>query len=398
MRPLSPYRLLDLTHVVAGPFAGMLLADLGMETIKIEPPGRGEITRSLFADHPKYSFKGMGAYFLTFNRNKKSVTIDLKQQAGRDLFYDLVRVSDVVLTNFAPGVTARLGIDYPRLSAVNERIVTCSLTGFGESGPDHMRPAFDMVAQATGGHMSVTGFPDSPPLRSGLPNGDLAAGSMAVSGILAALLSRERTGKGQHVDISMLDTQISLLTYTSTMFFLSGEVPGPLGNAHFLHVPYDTYPCEDGYLVIAVVSDHAWEGLLTAVPVPDLDTPENRRRSGRLANRGVIDRRLAEVLRTDTRSAWLEKLNRARVPAAPVNDYEEALADPQVLFRKMVVDIEHPDGGVYKAPGNPVKLSEMEETFSSPPRLGQHTAEVLMELLGKSEEELALLKARGVIV
>ncbi len=344
MRPLSPYRLLDLTHVVAGPFAGMLLADLGMETIKIEPPGRGEITRSLFADHPKYSFKGMGAYFLTFNRNKKSVTIDLKQQAGRDLFYDLVRVSDVVLTNFAPGVTARLGIDYPRLSAVNERIVTCSLTGFGESGPDHMRPAFDMVAQATGGHMSVTGFPDSPPLRSGLPNGDLAAGSMAVSGILAALLSRERTGKGQHVDISMLDTQISLLTYTSTMFFLSGEVPGPLGNAHFLHVPYDTYPCEDGYLVIAVVSDHAWEGLLTAVPVPDLDTPENRRRSGRLANRGVIDRRLAEVLKTDTRSAWLEKLNRARVPAAPVNDYEEALADSQVLFRKMVVDIEHPDG------------------------------------------------------
>lgn len=397
MKPLGPYRMLDLTHVVAGPFAGMLLADLGMETIKVEPPGRGEITRGLYANDPQYSFKGMGAYFLTFNRNKKSVTIDLKQPAGKNLFYDLVKVSDVVLSNFAPGVTARLGIDYAQLSRVNKRIVTCSLTGFGETGPDHMRPAFDMVAQATGGHMSVTGYPGSPPLRSGLPTGDLAAGSMAVSGILAALLAREQTGRGQHVDISMLDTQIATLAYTATMHLLSGEIPGPLGNAHFLHVPYDAYPCKDGYIVIAVVSDHAWEALLTAVPTPDLDTPDNRQREGRLKNRARIDQRLSEILKQDTRAAWLARLNQARVPAAPVNDYAEALSDPQVLHRSMVVDIEHPDGGTYRAPGNAVKLSDMEESFSPPPNLGQHTKEVLIDLLGKTGEDIAALRSAGVI-
>ena len=397
MKPLSPYRLLDLTHVVAGPFAGMMLADLGMDTIKVEPPGKGEITRGLYANHPDYSYHGMGAYFLTFNRNKKSVAIDLKQPEGKNLFYDLVTKSDVVLTNFAPGVTARLGIDYAHLSRVNSRIITCSLTGFGETGPDHERPAFDMVAQATGGHMSVTGFPDSPPLRSGLPTGDLAAGSMAVSGILAALLAREHTGAGQHVDISMLDTQIAMLAYTATMHLLSGEIPGPLGNAHFLHVPYDTYPCKDGYLVIAVVSDHAWEALLTALPVPDLDLPENRTKEGRLANRQQIDQRLAEVLKQDTRAAWMERLNHARVPAAPVNNYAEALADPQVRYRSMVVEIPHPDGGSYPAIGNAIKLSKLEESFAPPPKLGQQTNEVLRDILEKSGDDIVRLRAEGII-
>lgn len=398
MKPLSPYRMLDLTHVVAGPYAGMLLADLGMETIKVEPPGRGEITRGLHADDPRYSFRGMGSYFLTFNRNKKSITIDLKQEDGLVLFYELAAVSDVVLCNFAAGVMQHLKIDYAHLSGVNPRIITCSLTGFGETGPGHMRPAFDMVAQATSGMMSVSGFPDGPPMRPGVPTGDLAAGSMAVSGILAALLARERSGRGQHIDISMLDTQISLLSYTATMHLLSSIVPGRLGNAHFLHVPYNTYPCEDGYLVIAVVTDRAWVSLLEAIPVPDLDTAKNRLRAGRLANRESIDRRLGEVLQAKTRAHWLEKLNATRVPAAPVNDYAEALNDPQVAFRDMVVEIEHPEGGTYRAPGNAIKMSDGGEVaFSPPPLLGQDTDDVLAGLLDKSAEEIGELRERGVV-
>ncbi len=397
MKTLSHLRLLDLTHMLAGPYASMLLADLGMETIKIEPPGRGEITRNLQADDPRYSRHGMGSYFLTLNRNKRSLALNLKSEAGLAVFYELVAVADVVMTNFSPGVTERLRIDHPRLSAVNQRIVTCSITGFGETGPGAERPALDMVAQATGGGMSITGHPGSPPTRAGIPIGDLGAGLMGAVGVLAALSAREQTGRGQHVDVSMLDSQISMLNYMATMHLLSGEIPGQIGSAHFVHVPYDTYPCSDGYIVLAVTRDAFWESLMAVVQAPDLDTEENRGQPGRWKNRAAIDARLAEIFGADTQAHWMEKLYTARIPAAPVNNLAQALSDAQVLHREMVVEIEHPRGGAYRAPGNPIKLSEHEDVFASPAMLGEHSAEILSALLGKSKDEIEALQEEGVI-
>jgi crotonobetainyl-CoA:carnitine CoA-transferase CaiB-like acyl-CoA transferase len=376
----------------------MILADLGADSIKIEPPGRGEGTRRLLEKDPKTSLNGFGPYFMTLNRNKRSVTLDLKTDAGLALFYELVKVSDVVLSNFSAGVTARLQIDFPRLSEINPRIITCTVTGFGETGPDRSRTAFDMVAQAMGGGMSITGQPSSPPTRSGIPIGDLGGGMMAVIGILAALQARQTTGRGQNVDISMLDAQISLLNYMATMYLRSGEIPDKLGNRHFVHVPYDTFACSDGYIIIAVITDNFWVALMDVVDVPELNTEENLNQPGRWKNQEQINQILNEVFQTGTQADWLEKLQAKRIPCAPVNNFEQALNSPQVLARNMVVDVEHPLGGTAKMPGNPIKLSDThEDTFSPPPLVGQHTDEILTSLLGKTQTELDLLRDAGVI-
>lgn len=397
MKSLSHLRLLDLTHILSGPYAGMLLADLGMDTIKVEPPGKGESTRALQAHDPQYSLHGMGTYFLTLNRNKKSITLDLKHEKGRAIFYELVKISDVVLSNFSAGVTDKLQVGYTHLSAINPRIITCSITGFGETGPGRARPAFDMVAQAMGGNMSITGQPDAPPTRSGIPIGDLGGGMMGVIGILAAVAAREQTGHGQHVDISMLDAQISMLNFHATMHLLSGVIPPRFGNAHITHVPYDSYPCQDGYLIVAIITDNFWLNLMEVVDAPDLNNEENHTQPGRWKNRTLITRRLSEIFSTNTQAYWLEKLTAARIPCSPVNDLAQALTDEQVLHRNMVVEVEHPQGGTFKVPGNPIKLSAHEDAYAPPPLLGQHTAEVLGSLLGKTEEELETLRREGVI-
>lgn len=398
MKALTHIRLLDLTHMLSGPYAGMMLADMGAETIKIEPPGTGEGTRRLLENDPRHSLNGFGAYFLTLNRNKKSVTLDLKSARGLAVFYDLVRQADVVLSNFSAGVTERLKIDYPRLAAINPRIITCTVTGFGETGPGKDRPAFDMVAQAMGGGMSITGQPGNPPTRSGIPIGDLGGGLMAVVGVLAALQARQHTGRGQHVDISMLDAQISLLNYMATMYLLSGEVPGMLGNGHFVHVPYDSFQCADGYLIIAVITDNFWAALMELIPDPELNTAENQHQPGRWKNKALINQRLNAVFSAQPQAYWLEKLHAARIPCAPVNTLAQAVSDPQVLARHMIVPVAHPLGGTVHMPGNPIKLSEtFEDTYTPPPTLGQHTDSVLHDWLGISETELADLRAAGVI-
>lgn len=398
MKALDGIRVLDLTHMLSGPYAGMMLADLGAETIKVEPPGKGEGTRRLLANDPDNSIDGMGAYFMTLNRNKKSVTLNLKSEKGLQLFYDLVKESDVVLSNFSVGVTAKLKIDYGHLSAINPRIITCSISGFGETGPGAKRPAFDMVAQAMGGGMSITGLPSGPPIRAGIPIGDLGGGMMGVIGILSAVVARATTGKGQNVDISMLDSQISLLNYMATMHFLSGQVPDKIGNAHFVHVPYNTFPSSDGYIIIAVIVDGFWTNLMTVVDLPELDTEENQGQPGRWKNQDLINQRLSEEFQTNTQDYWIDKLREARIPCAPVNNFEQALRDEQVESRNMIVEVEHPNGTKYKVPGNPIKLSDAgEETFASPPLLGQHTESVLSELLNKSDEEIEALKAEGIV-
>jgi crotonobetainyl-CoA:carnitine CoA-transferase CaiB-like acyl-CoA transferase len=397
MKALTGIRLLDLTHMLSGPYAGMILADLGAETIKIEPPGEGEGTRRLLAKDPKNSLHGMGAYFLTLNRNKKSITLNLKSEQGLALFYELVGTADIVLDNFSVGVTERLQISHRYLAGINPRIITCTITGFGETGPDNGRPAFDMVAQAMGGGMSITGQPEGAPTRAGIPIGDLGGGLMGVIGVLAALQARQQTGRGQHVDISMLDAQISLLNYMATMYLLSGEIPGKLGNAHFVHVPYNTFPCQDGYIIIAVITDNFWVNLMQLVDLPELDTAENKGQPGRWQNQAIINQRLGELFQTNTQAYWLQKLSAARIPCAPVNNFAQALTDVQIVARDMVIEVPHSQGGVARMPGNPIKLSEThEETYTSPPLLGEHTDEVLAAL-GKTADEIASLRAAGAV-
>jgi crotonobetainyl-CoA:carnitine CoA-transferase CaiB-like acyl-CoA transferase len=398
MRALTGIRVLDLTHMVAGPYCGMMLADLGAETIKIEPPGTGEGTRRLLADDPRNTLDGMGAYFLALNRNKKSITLNLKTPAGRALFYDLVRISDVVVDNFSVGVTQRLEIDYEHLSAVNPRIVTCSITGFGGSGPGAERVAFDLVAQAMGGTMSLSGPLGGPPTRFGPPIGDIGGGIMGIIGIQAALIARMQTGQGQHVDISMLDAQISILNYVAAVYSLSGHIPHPMGNAHFVHVPYNSYPTQDGYVIIAILTDDFWKNFVRAFGFSDLDTLENERQPGRLKNQALIDGRIAELFQTNTQAYWLEKLREARIPSAPVNNVAQAVSDEQVLYRNMYPAVQTPHGHTVHLAGNPVKLSAThEERFEPPPLLGQHNQEIYGNLLHVEPERLAELERDGVI-
>lgn len=394
MSALKGIVILDLTHMLSGPYGTMLLSDLGARTIKIEPPCTGEATRQLLASDPHFSRAGMGAYFLTLNRSKESVCIDLKAPDGIMVFKDLVRHADVVFDNFSVGVTERLSIDHEALAAVNPRIITCSVTGFGETGPDTHRPAFDQVVQAMGGGMSITGEPGAPPLRSGIPIGDLGGGIFGAMGVLAALQARERTGVGQHVDVSMLDAQISLLNYMATMHLMSGLIPERIGNAHFVHVPYNTYRTKDGHIVVACIGDAFFEQFLKVVPRPELTKPEYRNQPARYADRAFIDGVVNDEFSKNTTQYWLETLRDARIPCGPVNDFGQALSSPQVLARDMVVDVPLHSGENVRMPGNPIKLSASAQTaMTSPPVLGQHTRSVLTELLGYDEALVESLRA-----
>lgn len=396
-KPLEGVRIIDLTHMLSGPYGAMILADLGADVIKVEPL-EGEGTRKLLAKDPANSIDGMGAYFLTLNRNKRSVCIDLKSPTGLDLFYELVKQSDVVINNFGAGVPQRLKIDHASLAAHNPRIVTCSVTGFGSNGPNYQRPAFDQVAQAVGGGMSITGTDHENPVRAGIPIGDLGGGAFSVMGILAALLERERSGLGQDVDISMVDCQISLLNYMATMHFLSGENPSPIGNSHFVHVPYNSYRVQDGFIIIAVITDNFWQNLKQVALCPEFDKPVYDTQPGRLADKAFIDAKLSEIFATNTQAYWLSALDAKRIPCAPINTFGQALNDPQVRHRNMVVELRHPNGQKTQAPGSPLKFSRTnEESFSSPPLLGEHTDEVLQSLLKLKPERIAALRAQQTI-
>ena len=398
MKALSDIVMLDLTHMLSGPFAAMLLADLGAQTIKVEPLGTGEMTRSLMGDHPRYAYKEMGPYFRTLNRNKKSVCIDLKRTEGRALFHELAAKADIVVNNFRAGVTKRLGIDHATLSALNPRIVTCSVTGFGEEGPDCDRTAFDMVAQGYGGGMSITGEPGGPPIRAGVPMGDLTSGLFGAVAMLAALHAREVTGRGQHIDLSMQDCQVSLLSYIAAMHLLSGDVPRQFGNAHPVYVPYDTFPTKDRWLIIAVVKDDQWARLRDVLGSPALLDARFDGYEGRRDHREELVGAITDALAARGCDEWLEKLRTARVPCGPVNDVARALTDVQVQARDMVVEIGHPEGGSFRTTGNPIKLSETPgDSYDPPPLLGEHTDEVLASFCGKSDADLARLRGAGVI-
>jgi crotonobetainyl-CoA:carnitine CoA-transferase CaiB-like acyl-CoA transferase len=395
---LEHITVLDLTHMLSGPYGTMMLADLGARTIKVEPPATGEATRRLLEQDPDYSIDGMGAYFLTLNRNKQSVCIDLKCEAGRAVFFDLVRQADVVYDNFSVGVTARLGIDYAALAAINPRIITCSVTGFGQTGPEIDRPAFDQVVQAMGGGMSITGAPDGGPVRSGIPIGDLGGGIFGTMGVLAAIIERDRTGLGQHVDVSMLDAQISMLNYMATMHLMSGIVPGQIGNGHFVHVPYNSFSTSDGHVIVACIGDAFFERFVDTMDLPALRLPEYRQQPVRYAAKAEIEAIVNAEMRTRSTAYWLDKLRAARIPCGPVNDLESALNDRQVRAREMVVEVTLASGKTVSMPGNPMKLSASKQApYRRPPAVGEHTRDILEGLLGYSNDAIDQLRHAGAI-
>ena len=383
-KPLEGIKMLDLTHMLSGPYGAMIIADLGADTVKVEPPNTGEGTRRLLEKDPNNSIDGMGAYFFTLNRNKRSITLDLKSDEGLSQFYELVKAADIVMNNFSAGVTKKLKIDYETLSKVNPRIITCTVTGFGETGPACKRPAFDQIAQALGGGMSITGNNPEDVIRAGIPIGDLGGGMFAVMGILAAINARHTTGRGQHVDISMLDCQLSMMNYMATMHSMSGDIPGPLGNSHFVHVPYNTFKTKTDMIVIACVGDQFWPPLLDLLDDEELRNSRFEFAPSRLKEKAYIEERINNVLINQRAGYWLQKLENARIPCARVNNVSQAMSDPQIIARNMVVDLKHPLKGSAQVPGNPIKLSETnEDSYSPPPLLGAHNNEVLKEWLNK---------------
>jgi crotonobetainyl-CoA:carnitine CoA-transferase CaiB-like acyl-CoA transferase len=395
---LEHITVLDLTHMLSGPYGTMLLADLGARTIKVEPPGSGEGTRRLLENDPDYSIDGMGAYFLTLNRNKESVCVDLKSVAGKAVFLDLVRKADIVYDNFSAGVTERLGIDYASLSLINPRIITCSVTGFGQTGPEIHRPAFDQVVQAMGGGMSITGTPESGPLRSGIPIGDLCGGIFGAMGVLAALAQREQSGVGQHVDISMLDAQISMLNYMATMHLMSGIVPAAIGNGHFVHVPYNSFATSDGHVIVACIGDLFFERFVDVMDLPALRDPEYLKQPVRYAARQRIEEAIQAEMGKHSTAYWLDRLRTARIPCGPVNNFQQALNDTQVRARDMVVEVTLESGRKVSMPGNPMKLSASPQPdYSRPPAAGENTRGVLQDLLGYSQDKIGQLREAGAI-
>ena len=392
--PLSDVRILDMTLIMAGPYCTSMLGDMGAEVIKIEKPGVGESSREV----PPHFFEGQSAYFIAMNRNKKSMTLDLKSEEGKHIFYELAKTSDVVVDNFRPGVVKKLGFGFDDLKKINPRIICCSISGYGQTGPFKDRPAFDLVIQARGGIMSYTGEPDQMPVRMGAPMGDLSGGLFATQGILAALYQREKTGKGQQIDISLMDCQTSLLTYRAQFYFVGNEIARPVGSGHVSAHPIRAFQTKTFAVVIDANMENLWIELCDAIGKPELSRDERfNSRKNRNKNKEELYAILEQAFLEKTGEEWLDILEK-RVPIGPINTIDKALADPQTLSRNMVVEVEYANNKKLKILGNPVKMSETEQqTFKRPPYLGEHTGEILSKLLKYSPAQIEELKNRKVI-
>ena len=392
--PLSGVRILDLTLIMAGPYCTLILGDLGAEVIKIEKPGIGESSREM----PPHFFEGQSAYFIAMNRNKKSMTLDLKSEAGKRIFYDLARKSDVVIDNFRPGVVKKLGVDFDTLKTMNPRIICCSISGYGQTGPVRDRPAFDLVIQARGGIMSYTGEPGQMPVRMGAPMGDLSGGLFASQGILAALYQREKTGRGQRIDISLVDCQTSLLTYRAQFYLVGKEIARPVGSGHVSAHPIRAFRTKTFDVVIDANTESIFAELCDAIGKPEMAQDEKfNSRENRLKNKEELYTILEKAFLTKTGEEWLEALEK-RIPIAPINTIDKALADPQTLSRSMVVEVEYPNGKKLNIVGNPIKMSEVEqEVFKRPPYLGEHTEEILRDLLNYSPDQIKDIKSKKAV-
>jgi crotonobetainyl-CoA:carnitine CoA-transferase CaiB-like acyl-CoA transferase len=392
--PLEGLRVLDLTRVLVGPFASQMLGDLGAEVIKVERPGEGDETR-----HVEPLKEGESHYFLAINRNKLGIAVDMKQPAGREILVELARRSDIFLENFRPGVAKRLGLDYESLREVNPRLVYCSISAFGQTGPYASRSALDIAIQAMSGVMSVTGEPDRPPTRMGLPMADLCGGLYAVIGVLSAIHERQLTGHGQFIDFSMLDGMVGMLMYMATRVFMTGEDSPKIGTGHYGIVPYGAFPASDGYLVIANIGEMFWPKICAAIGRPEL-AGDHRYDSNpkRVARRAEVDALLKEALATRTVAEWDAIFEQHDVPHAPILQVSEVLANAQVLARGMVTEYEHPRLGRFPSLGRAIRFPDHEGVpMKAPPLLGEDDERVLDGLLGYSAERIAELRRAGVI-
>ena len=392
--PLAGVRILELSQAIAGPFAARTLGDLGAEVIKIEQPGVGDMSRRM----GPHFLGGESAYYLNFNRNKRGITLDLRNPQGRQVFYRLVGVSDVVFDAFRPAALPRMGLDYDDLKRANPSIISCSLSAFGQEGPYRDRPGFDGIVQAMGGGMSVTGREGEAPVFMGFPVGDLVGGYVAALGIASALYGRRESGCGRRMDVSLLDVQIALQGHLGQFYLVSGQVPKPIGSSHPANLPVGAYQGRDGkYLQVHCASQEFAIRLLEMVSAEvegqkelAID-PRFATQSDRMANREALDQVLSDAFGTKSRDEWVTLCEKWNVPGGPVNNIAEALADPQVRLRDMVVEIDHPAAGNYSTAGNPIKTGAP-DVFESPPTLGQHNADILEGLLGYSPKEIQELR------
>jgi crotonobetainyl-CoA:carnitine CoA-transferase CaiB-like acyl-CoA transferase len=391
--PLRHLRVLDLSQVMAGPFCGMMLGDMGADVIKVEPPGSGDQTRRAMG----FKLKGSDSLgFINMNRNKRSMALNLKAAAGREVFYQLVKTADVVLENYRPGVAARLGIDYPTLKAINPAIIYASISGFGQTGPWSQRPGFDLIAQAMSGIMSITGDPDGPPAKSGVPVADIGAALFALYGILSAYIGRLETGEGQHIDASLFEAGIAFAIWDISEFWGTGRVPQKLGTANRMSAPYQAVRASDGYFVMGANNDKLWRSLCELIDRSDLLRDSRFATiADRLANRIALIEELEKNFTTRPAEYWVDQLLAAGIPAGPLYNYAQALDNEHARHRNVVMEIDHPVEGKVRSIGFPVKLSGTPQQLRMPPPLlGAHTEEILAEL-GVGPKALEKLRAEG---
>ncbi len=393
---LSDITVIDVSRVLAGPYCTMMLGDFGAEIIKIEQPGRGDETRHW---GPPFTETGQSAYFLCANRNKRSMTLNLKHPRGQEILRELVRQGDVLVENFKAGTMERLGLGYESLREINPGLIYCAITGYGQDGPYRDRPGYDTAIQAQGGVMSITGPADGEPYKVGVAIVDVTTGMNAAIAILAALHHRERTGQGQFIDVALFDSHLGWLINVASSYLVSGEPPRRYGNAHATIVPYQTFATEDGYLMLAVGNDGQFAAFCRVIDRPELaQDPRFATNPARVQNREALVSLLAQIFRQRPTQAWLDALVAAKVPCSPVNDIPAALADPQAQARRMVQEVVDSQGSVVPQVGPVAKMSETPPTIrTAPPYLGEHTGQILRERLGFDDDLIAQLRAEGVI-
>lgn len=395
-RPLEDVKILDLTWVLSGPYAAMVLCDLGADVMKIERPPWGDISRT---SGPYQN--GWSGYFFSVNRGKRSVVIDLATEQGRDLFLRMAEEVDVIMENFRPGTMEKLRLDYETVCARNPRIIYCSTSGFGQTGPYKNRPALDIVVQAMGGVMSITGEAGGGPVRPGVSYGDISAGLYTAIGILSALHERERSGKGQRIDISMLDCQVSVLENAIMRYEVTGKPPEAIGTRHPTATPFQAFPTADGYIVVALGfgSENPWNLFCGLLGVPELmDDPRFNTGPKRTQHHAELEPLLSAALRTQPSAHWLAEFEAVGIPSGPVNTIPQMLDDPQVQYREMVREITHHEAGTIRIANTPVRMSRSESGIKGPPPdFGGNTAEVLNELLGLSPDDVAALEEAGIV-
>ena len=402
MLSLENIRVLDVSRALAGPYCTMMLGDLGAEVIKLELPGSGDESRSWgppFIGDPYGPYPGLSAYFISANRNKLSVTVNLKSAAGQEIIRRLVRCSDVIVENFRTGDLGKLGMGYEDLHSLNPRLICCSISGYGRTGPWADRPGYDAVLQAEGGLMSVTGPVEGPPSKVGISIIDIATGMFSATAILAALRARDRTGEGQLVDMGLLDTHIALLANVASNYLIGGAVPRRFGNEHPNLTPYGSFRARDRWFVLGTANNRQWETLCQLIGHAELGKdPRFATNSDRLANREVLAELLREVFVTRDAEDWLEVLRQVELPCGSINTIPEAMESPQAQARDLVLVAQHPTAGSLRLPGFPYKLSQTPaQVRLPPPLLGEHTEQVLVELLQYSPEEVSILREQGAI-